>query len=55
MNVIAKDATVLALVLMGAISDFNFMDVPFWAYIFVFFIYIVLRVYGKDVKIKKID
>jgi Flp pilus assembly protein protease CpaA len=55
MKIFLRDLIVLALALCGGVSDFNFLDVPYWIPMVLFFVYIVLRVYGKGVKIKKID
>lgn len=53
-NSYIKDVMVFCLALLGGLSDINWMDVPFWVYIIVFFVYVILRVLDKNIKIKDI-
>lgn len=50
-----KDLIVSALVLCGAISDFNNFDIPYYVYGVLFVIYIISRASGRTKNIKSID
>jgi hypothetical protein len=41
---VLKDSAVLLLAIMGILSDINWMDIPFWAFILVFMLYAMFRI-----------
>lgn len=48
MKIKLKDLTVLALAVLGIVSDINWLDVPFWVYLLLVTAYAGLRLSGKD-------
>lgn len=55
MNINLRDVIATALALFGGLSDFNSFDIPYWVYLVLWFVYVVLWVRNKEVNIKKID
>ena len=48
MRVTIKDLIVVGLALLGGLSDINWLDVPFWAYLILLVVYVALRFMKRD-------
>jgi len=46
-----KDLIVTALVVLGAISDVNWLDVPFWVYIILGVVYVAMRMVKFEIEV----
>lgn len=51
MKYILKDLLLLAAVLLGILGSLNLVNSPYWIYIFIGFIYFVLRYFDKQIEL----